>query len=151
MSVSWSSTPNLTDFTAFVREVMMIDALLLPDDSVYLPIALNVAVNLTLNVPTCGDVGYVWAVYNLGGHVIVTTAQDQSGRTFFASLREKFGINKFAPGVVQSTSDGGTSTSLSVPDGLSNMTIGDLGRMKTPWGLAYLEYAQDFGSVVGLS
>jgi hypothetical protein len=98
-------------------------------------------------------------VYNCGGAILVNTAPDVPGnlstglpaQTYFADLRASFGLNKPSYGVVQSTSDAGTSTTLAVPDGLANLTIGDLQFIKTPWGREYLSYAADFGGVFGLT
>ena len=56
------------------------------------------------------------------------------------------------PGVVASTSNEGTSTSLEVIAAAKNFTLGNLQNLETPYGRAYWRSAQDYGpSIVGVS
>jgi hypothetical protein len=41
--------------------------------------------------------------------------------------------------------------SLNVPKNLQDLTIMDLGLLKTPWGQAYLAIAEQFGTIWGLT
>jgi hypothetical protein len=71
---------------------------------------------------------------------------------FFKNLRQQFNLLSFIPGIVTSASDQGTQASLTVPDAFKNLTMQDLDLIKTPWGRAYLFYAQKAGpTVVGVS
>ena len=99
----------------------------------------------------CGGVGYTLAVYNCGGHVLLEIAPDQDGRSFFQEQRRKFDLLTFAAGLVQTTSDASTSTVLATSDALRDLTISDLGFMKTPWGRHYVAYNQSFGDIWGLT
>lgn len=150
--MAWAnpSAPNLPDFTLFVANNMGIATAVLPTDSPFIGYAFNRALALAINV--CGGIDYTLAVYNCAGHILVKTAPDQNGRADLATLREKLGLAKFAAGVVAATSDQSTATTLAVPEALSQLTIGDLDFLRTPWGRDYLAHAQDFGpSVWGLS
>lgn len=154
--------PTLGGFLGFVRGVMGIDPLLLPDDSPALGWAFSVAlmiVNPQLALiaspypspaPVQTDL-YSLAVYNLAGDNLINFAPDQTGRTYFADLRTQFKISNFAAGVVQSASDEGTSSTLAVPDALKALTIGQLQNLKTPYGRQYLSFAQSAGTLWGLS
>jgi hypothetical protein len=156
--MSWSNPtyPNLPDFTLFVQNSMDISPLFIPTGSPFLGYAFNQALALVIRVP-CSPSGidYTLAVYNCGGAILVATAPDQTGRQgetgSFTWMRERFGLNKPSVGVVQSTSNEGTSTNLAVPDAIKQLTIGDLRFMQTPWGRAYLSFQQDFGGIWGLS
>lgn len=151
MSFANPTSPNLPDFKTFAYEVMQINLLYLPTDSPFFAPAFYRARNLVINVPCINGWDYTDAVYNCGGHILVRIAQDQPDRGFFAGLREKYGMLHLAAGLVASTSDASTSTTLAVPDSLAQLTISDLGFMKTPWGRVYLEFNQDFGNIWGLS
>ena len=150
MSGTWvnPSTPNLTDFTTFVQNGMGISATYLPTSSDYLQWSLNIATAETLTDDCIPPPIYVLAVYNCGGHHLITMAQDQPGLTYFQDARLRFGINSFVAGVVQSSSDQGTSNALVVPESFQALTISDLEYLRTPWGRAYLGYAQKFGPTV---
>jgi hypothetical protein len=150
------STPNLPDYTLFVSGVMGINTLYLPADSPFLDYALHRALGIVLIVPTISGYDYTLAVYNCAGHIQVEITPDQivngTSRQFFADKRKEYGLLMPSFGVVQTSSDQSSSTTLAVPDGLAQLTIQDLGFMKTPWGREYLAYAQDYGPTVwGLS
>lgn len=155
--------PTLAGFLAFIREVMGIDPLYLPDNSPVIGYAFQVALGV-VNPALCSAclpsfAGgppstniFTLAVYNLGGHNVIAFAPDQAGRDFFETTREKLGINKFSPGVVSSTSDQATATSLLNPEFMRNLTIDNLDNLRTPWGRQYLAFAQKYGpSVWGCS
>lgn len=139
----------MPDYTLFVSGVMDIDPLYLPPDSPFIGYALDRAIGLVISV--IGGIDYTLAVYNCAGHIQYQITPDQVGRDYFRVKRQEFGLLKPSFGVVQSTSDQSTSASLAVPDALQQLTIGDLGFMKTPWGREYLSYQQDFGGIWGLS
>jgi hypothetical protein len=90
-------------------------------------------------------------VYNLGGDMLINWTPDQPGQVYFANLRTSFGTNNWAPGVVTSTSDGGTSTSLTNPEFMKEFTMANLQNLKTPYGRQYLAWAQSTGSIWGMS
>ena len=88
-------------------------------------------------------------VYNLGADNLVNYAPDSNLGTppdkFFSTYRAANNITNFLAGVVNSAGDQGTSGSLTIGDGLKNMTIANLQNLKTPWGRTYLAYAQRSG------
>jgi hypothetical protein len=156
--------PTLAGFNVFVRTVMGINTTVLPVGTPAITYAYNVAIMITnpeigagIGVPTGSDWSiYALAVYNLAGDRLIRFAPDQSNQTYFATLRGPiadggYGLNSFAAGVVQAASDEATSDSLAVPDALKQLSIMDLQMLKTPWGLQYLAFAQDTGTLWGMS
>lgn len=142
---------NVADYTVFLRGIGM-NVTVLPDNSMWIPITFGIA-NNTVNpllATACGfgaDVPgpYVLAVYNLGADRVINFAPDQPNQTFFADLRASLALNSFASGLVNSSSDQGTSQSLETIEAAKKMTIGDLQLAKTPYGRLYLSFAQKYG------
>lgn len=146
------TTPNITDFTAYVysQGVPQAD---LPTTSEYLTQSLTYAQSVALIPPLdMPSFLYVLAVYNLGLHFLLKTAQDISPYTFFTTSRTQFNLLSFTAGVVIGSGDQGTSDTLLAPDWLKGMTLSTMDYLKTPWGRDYLAYAQQYGSnIVGVS
>jgi hypothetical protein len=153
---------SVAGFTNFIRLNMGIDTTVLPDNSPAIPFALQISVdivNLTLNV--IPDI-YVLAVYNLGGDNLINYAADLPGAAtipgsdppapFFKYSRNQYNCLKFIPGVIQSASDEGTSSSYLNIEAAKDFTMANLQNLKTPWGRQYLAFAQDYGtSIWGLT
>jgi len=152
--------PTVAGFLLFIRNVMGISALVLPDNSPAISWAFSIAtmfvnpdlavVGSSLNVTPQTNL-FVQATYNLAADNLVNYAQDQTGRTYFSDLRASLKINNFAAGVVQSASDNGTSDSLVVPEALQHLTLANLQNLKTPWGRTYLAMAQTAGTLWGVA
>lgn len=149
--------PNITDYTTFVQGWGVTPTYLPTSSSspnFWLTTTLSIAqqvVNLSLTFTN--PIIYTLAVYNLGMDRLVNYAQDQAGMTYFSDLRERFKLTyAFAPGVVASTGDTGTSASYLNPEWMRTATIMDLENLKTPWGRQYIAFAQSYGPTVwGLS
>ena len=97
---------------------------------------------------------YTLAVYNLATAILFQITPDQDGQTYFTNARSPQGYNLISPafGLVTSASDQGTSGALTAPDWVKNLTVGQMELFRTPWGRAYLAYAQSYGpSIVGLT
>jgi len=94
---------------------------------------------------------YTLTVYNFGGSLLLQFQQDYDGQTFWAEARAKFGVDSFVAGVINSASDVSTSQSLTVGQGLSNLTLIDLQRLKDPYGRTALGYMQALGTLWGLT
>jgi hypothetical protein len=146
-------TPNLADFTAFLRNEADISAAVLPDGNIAINESLCVAIE-TVNphIKHVSSLLYVRAVYNLATDVVINIASDVTPHViysdklpFFAFMRKKFNTFGFVSGVITSASDEGTSESMAVADALSQLTLSDLQNLKTPWGRAYLATAQKWG------
>lgn len=136
----------------FIRNIMGISTTYLPDDSDYIDLSLAIAqeiVNEWIN--TVSSLIFDQATYNLAGDTLINIAQDQPGETFFYDLREKWGINSFVPGVIESSHDETTGQSMLVPEFMKELTLGQLQNLKTPYGRQYLAYAQTIGTNWGLS
>jgi hypothetical protein len=158
-------TVSTAGFIAFIRDQMQIDPTNLPDSSPSIQFSLDLAVAVVNQQLACVPIGvqpgltaYDLAVYNLAADNIINFAVDvpgggvdSEGRGFFESLRVRWGIGQFQAGVVQSSSDQGTSVSLLVQDYASTFTLSDLQNLKTPYGRAYLALAQRTGTLWGVS
>ena len=154
--------PTFAGFVTFVYEVMGVPQAALPAASQTMADAYEVAVAL-VNPQLKGVPGPIYrlCVYNLGGDYIINWAPDTGGYLYptdnpdglgyFAFLRKQWNITGFVPGVVIATADEGTSESLEVPEQLKELTIANLQNLKTPWGRAYLGYAQSVGTLWGIS
>ena len=157
--MTWANpnAPNLPDYVLFTQGVMGISTVYLPATSPFLGYAFIRAMQIVLNVPTSlAGIVYTLAVYNCAGHIQLTITPDQVvngvSYTFFQDQRRSQDLLKTVQGVVASTSDQASSSAFATPDGLAQLTIEDLGFMRTVWGREYLAYAQSFGPTVwGLS
>ncbi len=155
-----SEPPTLSGFQAWAYSAMGIPETVIPPGSQWFSYAFNVAVSVVSTQLACaaGPI-YMLAVYNLGGDNLINWAQDPSppvlypgtNEPYLQHLRAEFKINNFVPGVVSSSGDETTNTSLEVIAALKELTIGQLGNLKTPWGRQYLAFAQDTGPIWGLS
>ena len=156
--------PTLAGFVAWIRGVMGVPTSVLPDDAPVIPVALQVAVDtVNLAIARVAPNEYTLAVYNLGGSNLVNfapdalgapvykTPSDGPGLPYWAYLRYDMKLSSFTPGVVASTSDDGTSTSLLNPDFMKTLSMTDVQLVKTPWGRAYMSIAQQYGQLWGLS
>lgn len=145
-------TPTLDGFQDFVTNVMQVPVSALPVGSHVIGYAFNVASSIVLRQIQCIDPFlYEVAVYNLAASILIQYAPDQPGQTFFADYRKDHGIGTFTPGIIQSSSDNGTAQSWMIPDYMKKLSLADLQNLKNPYGLAYLQIAQSYGSIWGLS
>lgn len=163
----WPTPVTPDNYLIFVRGQMRVPTDVLPDGSDLLALTFQFAVDqVSLQLACASPDFYALAVYNLGGDFIINYGMDApdappfvppagqsnpDGLPYFAYYRNLYKIFDFTPGVVQSTSDEGTSVSLVVQDALSNITLDDLQRLKTPYGMRYLQIAQKVGTLVGLT
>jgi hypothetical protein len=161
--------PTLAGFLSFIRNVMGISTTVLPDASSVITMAFNVAiaiVNINLQIipvgPQPGDTIYSLAVYNLAGSNLLNYAQDLPGAAvvpgsgdpglpYFEYTRQKYNINGFVSGVVQSSSDEGTSVSMVVQEAAQTFTLQDLQQLKDPYGRRFLSFAQQAGTLWGIN
>jgi len=150
-SVSSFNSPSLDNYLAWLRSQGFTDAAL-PADSMFIALTYDASL-LTVNdaLVVGGPMIYTLAVYNLAADMLVNWTPDQAGSTYFVDLRTAYGVFAFAPGVVTSSSDGGTSTSLQTPEFMSGLTMANLQNLKTPYGRQYLAFAQSFGPLWGLT
>lgn len=145
---------TLAGYQEFITGVMRIPVSALPLDSPWIEITFCVARDIVNQAFRCLPMQYAWAVYNLAGDRLINYAPDQPGQTYFADIRgaDGYNVSAFVPGVVSGASDVSTGDSLLNPDFMKGLTLGDLQNMKTPYGLAYLAIAQDYGPAAwGLS
>ena len=144
MSFVDPTKPNLADFITFCQSQGVVENFL-PIGSDYYVWAFDFAYAIVNTVPQMPVGLYIIAVYNLGMNQLLFIAQDQLGQTFFADARKTFGLMSLIVGGVSSSFDNGTGQSLIVQDFMKNLTYSDLDAQKTPWGRAYLGYAQTYG------
>ena len=153
------TTPNVTDYTTWLVGQGFLPQFL-PAGSAWIEYALNQALIIVNRYGQCvvggmPNVAYTLAVYNCATHIQVKITPDAKGQTFFQTMRGPapggFNMLGFLPGVVQASGDVSTNQTLLVPDAFKGLTFSDLNFMLTPWGREYLAYAQDYGSLWGLS
>lgn len=144
--------PSPADWLTFVRTYMQIPPVYLPDNSLWLEAAYNIAIaEVWWLLNRVSPLVYTLAVYNYAADRLLNIALDQPGQCYFTDLRRTLGLGGLG-GVVQSSADQGTSQSLLVPDWAKTMTVTQLDQLKTPYGRMYLGLAQDLGVTIwGLS
>jgi hypothetical protein len=166
--------PTLEGFTNWVYGVMGVPQSVLPTNSIYLQWAYDEATNLTYTgldaVPNTAPPDpvtgfprspsiYAIAIYNLGGHVLVTIAGDDpaavappdNAPTFWSDLRTTLNMNVMSLGLITSASDQGTSAGQQIPSQIADLTLMGLDLLKTPWGRRYLQIVGQWGTLWGLS
>lgn len=154
---------TLAGYQTFLNNYVKIPTYALPSNSPSILMTLAIA-EATVNPAICiangspnsslgytGDGLYQLAVYNLATDFLINFAQDQPGQDYFTQLRKSFTINDFVPGVISASNDESTGETLLTPEFMSQFTLSDLQRLKTPYGRRYLEIAQSFGTAWGLS
>lgn len=151
--MSGATTPTQAGFLAWVRTRMGVPVDALPDDSIFITYAFDVAMAVCNPALAAVPPIYMLAVYNLGGDNLINFAPDIPPSTYWEDLRGKDGYNVYAfqPGVVTSAGDQGTSTSLLNPEFMKELTLANLQNLKTPYGRQYLAFAQSYGPLWGLS
>lgn len=139
-------------YLIFLRQGVGIPQIALPDNSPAIDLSLTIAQNFVSCWLGCisSDI-YTLAVYNLATDRLINFAQDQTGQCYFKDAREKYKINSFIAGVIESSSDEATAQAFAVPESLKSLQLSDLQNLKTPYGRAYLEFAQQLGTLWGLS
>jgi hypothetical protein len=148
--------PTFAGFEFFVANIMGVPSIDMPDVSV-LQYAYDQAYNLTYSglmdvpsAPTSPSI-FAMAVYNLGAHWLVETAQDTPPSTYWQDLRTKFGLTSFTPGLVNAAHDQGTGEGMAIPPYLLNQTLMGLELLKTPWGRFYMMIAGQWGTLWGIT
>lgn len=149
--MSGAATPTQAGFLEWVRTRMGVPVDALPDDSVFITYAYDVALAVVNPALAAVPPIYMLAVYNLGGDNLVNFAPDIPPSTYWETLRTQFGTFDFLPGVVTSAGDQGTSSGLLNPDFMKELTLANLQNLKTPYGRQYLAWAQSYGPLWGLS
>ncbi len=152
MTAPISNPPTLQGFILWSREVMGIPATAIANDDVGYEYAFQVAQDL---VPctffACSPNIYTLAVYNWGGSQLLQFQQDIPGQTFFSDARQAYGINNFVAGVITNANDVSTGEGLAVGEGLKNLQLMDLQRLKDPYGRQALAFMQSIGTLWGLT
>jgi hypothetical protein len=148
----FSAPPNQTDYTAFLYDVVGIPELNLPDTAAIIPTSLTVAMDIVSDgIKFASPDLYVLAVYNLAADRLLNFAPDLPGQTWFRDLRKDLKLLSPNFGVPSSGGDQGTAVSLLNPEALKNLTLANLAYLKTPCGRHYLEIAQAYGNIWGVT
>ena len=143
--------PNLGDYQNFIANVMGIPSTVLPATTPVIALSFSVAMESVNPALACVGLIYPLAVYNYAGDLLLNFATDQPGYDFFAKIQKQYQLATFVPGVLSTVSDEGTSNSWFNADAMRAFTLSDLHRLKTPYGRQYLQFAQSYGTLWGLS
>lgn len=136
-------------FVEFIRNitvksgdrVITIDTIDIPDDDSVIDSCYAIASEICYDFASLGfDTLYEMAFYNLAFESLVGLSNSEP----IEAIRCIYQYNSLATGLVASASDVSTSTSLTIPAHLSEMSLLELGYLKTPWGRQYLKIAQQF-------
>lgn len=145
------SPPTLSGFIAWTRAVMGIPTTVMADDDLGYAYAFQIAKDMVpLDLNKIPDI-YTLTVYNWAGSNLIQFQQDPVGQTFFADARKAYGVNSFVAGVIEHAADSTTSESLAVGQGLKNLDILSLQKIKDPYGRQAVAYMQSIGTLWGLS
>jgi len=146
------SPPTLQGFIAWAYAVMGIPTTAMSPTDPGWNYAYTVSVDLvpTDFANTLKDI-YTLTVYNYAGSQLLQFQQDYPGQTFFTAARQAYGINNFIAGVVTSASDVSTSETLAVGQGLQDLGLLDLQRIKDPYGRQAVAFMQTLGTLWGLT
>lgn len=144
--------PTLAGYTTFLRDIVGLDIIVLPDGSPVIEFSYNLALNFTQPllsvIPQIPEVYmYTTAVYNFATHMLMVWAKDQPDQDFFKRIQRQYNLRSLVAGAVESAHDETTSSNLKVPKFFDGLTFSQLDLMKTPWGRMYLEIAQSVGSL----
>jgi hypothetical protein len=150
--------PTLEGYIQFCQTVVGIPLEVLPSDSIQYQISYEVALQLVPYeyMAQMSPQIATLCVYYWGASVLINYGQDNPNaeppnNTYFQSARTSFGVGNFVAGVITSASDQGTSESMAVGQGLQNLTLTDLERLKDPYGRQALAWMQSIGTLWGLS
>ena len=152
MSDPITNPPSLAGFIAWTRAVMGIPTTAIPDNDLGYAYAYQIALDVVpLDFAKASPDIYTLTVYNWGGSQLLQFQQDIVGQTFFADARKAYNINGFVACVVTTAADSTTSESLAVGQGLQNLTLLDMQRIKDPYGRQALAWMQTLGTLWGLT
>jgi len=146
-------TVTLENFVQWVRQIMQVPATAIADDSVFMLAAFECAKAWMPHYPSYHAVArlYTLAVFNLGGSLLLHSALDVPPSTYFADARKELGIGALSAGMVSSASDESTSSTLTLSEALSNLSLFDLQRLQDPYGREALAFMMELGSLWGLT
>jgi len=143
--------PTLAGFIAWTRSVMGIPTTVMADDNPGFEYAFVIAKDMVpLDLNLAPNI-YTLTVYNWAGSNLIQFQPDPVGQTFFADARKSYGVNSFVAGVIEHAADSTTSETLAIGQGLKNLSLIDLQRLKDPYGRQALAYMMTIGTLWGLS
>lgn len=147
-----SGAPNITDYTTFLYDHVGIPEDNLPSDAPIIATSLQIAQDIvSFAILRASADLYTLAVYNLAADRLLNYAPDVANQTWFRDQRKKMRLMELSVGVPTSVSDNGTAVGVLNPEALKNLTLANLQMLKTPCGRAYLEIAQSWGTIWGVS
>lgn len=148
------AAPSLQEFNAWVRGVMGVPVSALPDDAPVIAYVYDLTAEQL--EPLRGffyEMPSTWNAlfFNSGGSLLLNNAPDVAGSEFFATLRKTFGTSNLVAGVVSSTGDEATNTTLQVGRAMSDLSLADLQMLKDPYGRKALAILMELGPLWGIS
>lgn len=151
MAFANPNSPNLPDFLTYIGDTLNPSVQVLPADSPWPGYAFDEA-KIIVQCAIGAGVIYSLAVYNLGVCLLIGITPDQTGQTYFGTLRHNYKVGLPSTGLLQATSDVTTSVSQIAPGWATGLTPDQLGLYNIPYGQQYLSYALKYGAnVVNIS
>jgi len=152
MTSIYSAPPTLEGFIAWSRAVMQVPTTAIPDNDPGYAVAYQLALDLVpVDFAKLSPDVYTLTVYNWGGSQLLQFQPDITGQTWFADARAAYHINSFVAGVIDTSADSTTSQHMMVGQGLQNLSLIDLQRLKDPYGRQALAWMQSIGTLWGLT
>lgn len=146
-----ANPPTLAGFIAWTRAVMGIPTTVMADSDPGFENAFLIAKDLVpLDLGKVPNI-YTLTVYNWAGSLLIQFQSDPTGFTFFTDARKAYGVNSFTAGVIEHASDSSTAESMAIGQGLKNLDILSLQRIKDPYGRQAVAYMQSIGTLWGLT
>lgn len=145
---------NQATYLAFLRQQVGIPVAALPDTDPGIPYSLgfgNGWIGDTLTSVNAQTFIADDCVHCMSASFLLEIQADQPGQVFFENYRLQNGIAKgqvysFYAGVIESAKDESTESGLKIGEGLSNLSLFDLQRLKDPFGRRALSYLQSLGN-----
>lgn len=146
------TTPTLAGFEAYCRTPAGITTTVMPVNDPGFALWYAIALEwIPCELQQVSPLLYTYTVYNWGVSVLLQFQQDQDGQTYFTDKRAAFGVYNLVAGVISATADEATSTALTVGQGMSNLTLEDLQRIKDPYGRQAIATLMEMGTLWGLT
>lgn len=140
-TLSWSSGVVTATAAASLPTNLIVGGMFVTTVAGASPVAYNGTQQATV---TAGNA----FTYPLASDPGTETVPGTYSTSFFATLRKQWNINSMVPGIVSESHDESTGSSYLNQEQMKEFTLANLQSMKTPYGRAYLAFAQSYGQTL---